>query len=149
MKIILKGTPPSLNRFAGRANSWEYRAEKERWTRSVRAACLSKREKSPGREKIYLARENAPEAASGPRDAMRAQKLAHVRIDYFFPDARRRDPDNYCGKFLLDGLTKAGEIADDDFAHIALEVHGHVDRKNPRTEITVEHDDQRAAEPSD
>ena len=62
---------------------------------------------------------------------------AMVRIDYYFPDRRRHDADNYCGKLLLDGLTKAGVIADDDFAHISLSVHGYVDRTNPRTEINV------------
>lgn len=28
MKIVLKGVPPSLNQFAGRKNTWEYRAAK-------------------------------------------------------------------------------------------------------------------------
>ena len=33
--------------------------------------------------------------------------------------------------------TKAGAIKDDDFSHIALVVYGHVDKVDPRTEITV------------
>lgn len=116
MKIVIPDVPPSLNRFVGRENTWAYRAEKQRWTGLVKA--FARRER---------ARTNAPQT---PR-------AAHVQIAYFFPDKRRRDPDNYCGKLLLDGLTQAGVIADDDFAHIALTVRGYVDAKMPRTEITV------------
>ena len=60
-----------------------------------------------------------------------------MKIAYFFPDKRRHDADNYCGQLLLDALTKAGAIKDDDFSHIALVVYGHVDKVDPRTEITV------------
>ena len=114
MKIFLRGTPPSLNKYMGRKNEWDYRAEKTRWTRAV----------------LYAAK------ASKDRPE-RPFENALVRIDYFFRTAVRHDADNYCGKFLLDGLTKAKVIVDDDFAHISLTVHGHVDQKNPRTEITV------------
>lgn len=114
MKITLKGTPPSLNKFMGRKNEWDYRNEKTIWTRAV----------------LYAAK------AAKDRPAQPLEK-AEVRIDYFFRTAIRHDADNYCGKFLLDGLTKAKVVVDDDFAHISLTVHGHIDRKNPRTEITV------------
>lgn len=116
MKIVLTGVPPSLNRFAGRLNGWEYRAEKERWTSAVQ----------------WLAKRERIKAGNPP-----APRQAHVRITYFFPDRRRRDPDNYGGKFLLDGLTKAGAIRDDSFAHITLTVRGETDAKRQRTEITV------------
>lgn len=118
MTIILHGVPPSLNRFAGRFNSWEYRAEKQKWTEAVLWTCKRVQE-------FGLIPKEPPERAV-------------VRIDYYFPDARRHDADNYCGKLLLDGLTKAGVIKDDDFAHISLSVHGHVDKNTPRTEITVQ-----------
>lgn len=114
MKITLKGTPPSLNRFMGRENPWEYRKEKTNWTRAV----------------LYMSK-TARERPEVPMEK------ALVRIDYYFANAIRHDADNYCGKFLLDGLTKAKVIEDDDFSHISLSVHGHVDHKNPRTEITV------------
>lgn len=114
MKIVLKGTPPSLNKYMGRKNEWDYRAEKTRWTRAV----------------LYAAR------AAKDRPEQPLEK-AEVVIDYFFRTAVRHDADNYCGKFLLDGLTKAKVIVDDDFAHISLTVHGHVDSQKPRTEITV------------
>lgn len=114
MKITLRGTPPSLNKYMGRENAWDYRAEKTRWTRAVLYAAMAAKDR--------------------PEQPI---EKAEVCINYFFRTAVRHDADNYCGKFLLDGLTKAKVIVDDDFAHISLTVHGHVDRKNPRTEITV------------
>lgn len=112
MKIVIPEIPPSLNRYAGRKNVYEYRDEKDRWKAIV--AWLAKAQRT----------ENPYEQAT-------------VRITYFFPDSRRRDPDNYAGKMILDGLTAAGVIADDDFFHINLEIRGAVDRKNPRTEVEV------------
>lgn len=38
---------------------------------------------------------------------------AEVQIKYFFKDNRRRDKDNYNGKFILDALRKAGFIVED------------------------------------
>lgn len=114
MKIVLKGVPPSLNVTAGRTNVWTYRDKKAEWTHRVWAACMASGE-----------RPKAPPA------------FAIVRIDYYFDSARRHDADNYSGKYLLDGLTKAGVIMDDDFGHICLSVNGHTDRADPRTEIRV------------
>lgn len=114
MTITLKNTPPSINRFAGRANVHEYREEKERWTKAV-----------------YL---TAKAAKTRPRTPY---QRAAVEITYFFPNRNRRDPDNFAGKFLLDGLTMAGVIADDDFRHIRLSVAGEYDKHNPRTVIRV------------
>ena len=116
LHLTLQGVPPSLNQFAGRANSWEYRAQKQRWTSAVQ----------------WLAKRERIRAGNPP-----APPLAHVCIEYYFQDRRRRDPDNYGGKFLLDGLTKAGAIQDDSFGHITLTVCGKTDAKRPRTEITV------------
>lgn len=114
IRLVLKGVPPSLNRFAGRKNEHEYRAEKEKWTRAV----------------YYTAKANKDR----PTEPF---EKADVEILYYFPDKRRRDPDNYGGKFLLDGLTKAGIIADDSMEHIRLHIGGAADRKEPRTVITV------------
>lgn len=58
-------------------------------------------------------------------------------VVHYFPDKRRRDADNYAGKFLLDGLTKAGVIVDDDLKHITTIIIGRYDKNDPRTEITV------------
>ena len=114
LRITLRGVPPSLNRFAGRENSWEYRTEKRLWTESV----------------AWMVR-------SGGLKPAKPFKRAAVEILYYFPTAARHDPDNYAGKFILDGLTAAGVIEDDSFAHITLAVAGAVDRKEPRTVITV------------
>ena len=114
MRITLKGCPPSLNKFAGRENTWQYREEKTAWTNAV----------------IFTAR------ACKDRPA-RPYGMADVVIMYYFPKRNRHDPDNYCGKFLLDGLTKAGVIVDDDMDHIRLHIGGNYDRKNPRTVITI------------
>ena len=114
MRITLKGCPPSLNRFAGRENSWEYRAAKKEWTDAVIWTVKASKDR--------------PERPYG---------LADVTIMYYFPTRSRHDADNYAGKFLLDGLTKAGVIVDDDMAHIRLHVAGGYDKKEPRTVITV------------
>lgn len=119
IRITLRGVPPSLNRFAGRENSWDYRAEKRTWTDIV--VCVIK------------SRKLTPEHPF---------RRAAVEILYYFPTAARHDPDNYAGKFLLDGLTKAGVIEDDSFSHITLAVAGAVDRENPRTVITVREVDE-------
>lgn len=114
INLTLRGVPPSLNRFAGRENTWQYRAEKERWTTAVQWAIKAQKAKPP-----------------------KPFERAAVTIAYYFPDNRRRDPDNYSGKLLLDGLTRGGVIVDDSFSHITLTVTGAVDKKSPRTEIIV------------
>ena len=122
MKITLNGVPPSMNRFNGRANTWEYRKLKEAWTN---AAAWAARAAGAGR-------------APPPEKAL-------VIITYHFPDKRRRDPDNYSGKLLLDGLTKAGAIHDDDFGHIDLMQRQGKPSKNPFTEVEIYEKDGRAA----
>lgn len=77
MKITIPEIPPSLNKYAGRANAWDYRAEKQRWPQLFRAYC--------------------PKCK--PMDK------AIVTITYYFPTRHRHDPDNYNGKMLMDGLT--------------------------------------------
>lgn len=110
MKITIPEIPPSLNKYAGRLNGWEYRTEKQRWIGLMRAYCKKQK----------------------PMDK------AIVTITYYFPTRHRHDPDNYNGKMLMDGLTDRGVIADDSFDHVELRLRGEYDRKNPRTEITIE-----------
>ncbi len=113
MKIILDGVPPSWNRFAGRKNCWEYRETKAVWTNKVAWMAKAAKPKQP-------------------------YKRALVRICYRFPDSRRRDPDNYSGKPLLDGLTKGGVIADDSFRCIKLMIEAEETPGKPQTTIEVE-----------
>lgn len=110
IKYTIPMIPPSLNAYAGRHNYEAYRRTKAEWIEIVAACCRPK--------------------PSKPFDR------SVVSITYHFPDRRRRDPDNYL-KFLLDGLSHAGIIKDDDFNHITLVLRSETDRKNPRVEIEV------------
>jgi crossover junction endodeoxyribonuclease RusA len=113
-KIVIPEIPPSNNKYMGNGrmgSNYKYQEEKRMWEWLVRAAVKEKPDKP--------------------------LKKAIVKITYYFPTKHRRDPDNYSGKFLLDGLTKAGIIEDDSFSNIDLVLVGKIDRDNPRTEIEV------------
>lgn len=112
MKYTVPAIPPSLNQFAGRKNDREYQRLKREWKDLVYCCCMPR-----------------------PRAPL---KRARVTLTYFFPTRARRDPDNYAGKLILDGMTAAGVIADDSFGCIELVLRGRHDKANPRTEITVE-----------
>ena len=59
------------------------------------------------------------------------KKLDNVNIEYdiYHPTKRRTDTDNYSPKFIH---------VDDDREHLhSLTIRCHVDKDNPRTEITV------------
>ena len=100
MRLKIPGVPPSINAFVGRKNVWEYRDAKKKWTEAVQWAVKAARWKD--------------------------EPLQHARVvvTYHFARGGRHDPDNYAGKFLLDGLTRAGVIVDDDMEHIVLEIRG-------------------------
>ena len=97
----------------GNSNSYHaYSDEKKRWHRLIRSAIVEMPEK--------------------PFDK------AEVEIIYYFKDKRRHDPDNYSGKFIMDGLVQEGILADDSFAVIEnLKLVGKYDKSNPRTVIVV------------
>lgn len=104
--------PPSNNKFIGRTNRWDYQNEKKKWAQFVQLYCVPK-----------------------PSNPIQRAKITLV---YHFKDERRRDPDNYSGKMLLDGLVKAGIIADDSFFHIELHIRANYDDKTGVTEIFVD-----------
>lgn len=83
MKITIPEIPPSLNKYAGRLNGWDYRAEKQRWLQLFVAYC--------------------------PKCKPMAKAI--VTITYYFPTRHRHDPDNYNGKMLMDGLVHRGYAA--------------------------------------
>ena len=112
MKITIQAIPPSLNRFAGRRNEWEYRNVKAEW-----------------KDMVYLKAKN---------ERLVCLDKAVVTISYYFPTKARHDPDNYAGKVILDGLTAAGVIKDDSLDCIELRLRGWYDKANPRTEIDIQ-----------
>lgn len=115
LKITLPGIPPSNNKYLGNSKSHHlYRAEKAEWTDTIGWVIK----------------------AAGWRG--KPLKKAQVQLIYHFPDRRRRDPDNYSGKFILDGLKEFGVIVDDSFSNVQLVLTaGKVDRDNPNVEILV------------
>ena len=72
-------------------------------------------------------------------------KLSDLRLNTFsmtfttyMPTKRRIDPDNTVPKFILDGMTEAGFIVDDDGEHLkSLTLQTGYDKDSPRTEIVV------------
>ena len=114
VKITINEIPPSNNKYMGNSHNFnEYRREKERWHWLIRGS-LNK--------------------------ALKPQKpleRAIVNITYYFKDRRRRDPDNYSGKMLLDPLVREGILIDDSFDVVTLVLDGKVDKENPRTEIEI------------
>ena len=111
-KYLIKAIPPSNNKFIGKDKRWQYQDEKKKWARLIQLFCVPR-----------------------PREPI---KKSRVTIIYYFKDKRRRDPDNYSGKFILDGLVRSGIIIDDSFDCIDLYLRGNVDKDNPRTEILIE-----------
>lgn len=110
-KYIIKDIPPSNNQFIGRNARWAYQDIKKQWADLINIVCR-------------------------PKPAQPLKK-AVVTLTYYFKDKRRRDPDNYSGKMILDGLVRAGILQDDSFSNIDLVLCGGYDKNNPRTEIEI------------
>ena len=107
----IPGIPPSNNKYIGRNVHWEYQKVKKQWAALINLEC---RPKPP-----------------------KPLEKAVLQLIYHFPDNRRRDPDNYSGKMILDGLVRAGLIADDCFSCLDLQLAAVYD-KGGFTEIFVE-----------
>ena len=111
-KYTINYIPPSNNKFIGNSKNFNiYRREKERWHWLIRAAITSK-----------------------PKQPI---EKAEIHIRYYFKDKRRRDPDNYSGKMILDPLVQEGILQDDSFSNVRLILSAAVDSQKPRVEITV------------
>lgn len=108
---IIPYIPPSNNQYIGRTNFREYQRVKKDWAMLVKAYCRP----------------------------VPAQPLERARVTllYHFRDKRRRDPDNFSGKMLLDGLVAARVLLDDSFQCIDLVLRSEYDGEE-RTEIVVE-----------
>lgn len=112
-RLIIDEIPPSNNKFQGTGNRYAYQNIKKYWAELIIYSSLMQIKNVKTFEKSI------------------------VELHYFFKDKRRRDPDNYSGKFILDGLVKAKLIKDDSFNNIDLILKADVDKDNPRTEITI------------
>lgn len=111
MKYIINDIPPSNNQFIGRTNYREYQRAKKFWAELIFYSCR-------------------------PRPKQPIDR-AIVELTYHFTDGRRRDPDNYSGKMILDGLVKAGIIADDSFKNIQLVLSAEFKQPEAKTIITI------------
>ena len=113
-KIVINEIPPSNNKYMGNSHNFNaYRREKERWHWLI---------------KVALQKANKPQ---------KPIEKAIVNITYYFKDKRRRDPDNYSGKMLLDPLVREGILVDDSFGNVTLVLAAGVDKNQPRTEIEI------------
>ncbi len=110
-RYVIPDIPPSNNKFIGRDDRWKYQKIKKQWAQLVAVYCR-------------------------PKPAFPLQRAA-VTLEYHFKDKRRRDPDNYSGKMILDGLVAAGIIADDSFKCIDLRLGAAFDGRGDIV-ITVE-----------
>ena len=112
MKIVINDIPPSNNKFMGKTYNYNvYQRLKENWHWLIKGA-IKERPQKPLNKAI-------------------------IHITYFFRDKRRRDPDNYSGKMLLDPLVREGILADDSFDNITLILSAGYDKSEPRTEIEI------------
>lgn len=111
-EYVIHDIPPSNNKFIGRNNRFQYKSLKEQWERAIRYECQPK--------------------------PIRPIRFSRITLTYYFKDKIRRDPDNFSGKFILDGLRKAGIIEDDSFNNIDLVLRAEYDKNDPRTVIKVE-----------
>jgi crossover junction endodeoxyribonuclease RusA len=111
MKLIINYIPPTINKYIGRTNRWEYQEDKKECHRIIKEACK-------GIEPCYTS--------------------CKMKITYYFKDKIRRDPSNF-DKMLLDGLVEAKIIKDDNYGVIKeFTTVGMVDKENPRTEVEIE-----------
>jgi len=111
IKIILPFIPPTINKYIGRSNIWEYQKDKKKIHEAIRLSTIGKR--------------------------YNISKCKMV-ITYYFKDKRRHDPSNY-DKAIMDGLVEANIITDDNYGVITeFTTKGDYDKNNPRTEIVIE-----------
>ena len=115
MKYTIPDIPKSNNEYIGRSNIHQYQDDKKMWCEMLWAYCR-------------------------PRPPKPLEK-AVVSITYHFSDRIRRDPDNYSGKMLLDGLVRNGIIKDDSFVCIRLVLDAKFGCKKKETVIEVTEND--------
>ena len=111
IKITLPILPPTINKYIGRSNIWEYQKDKKNVHKAISLLTVGK--------KYNIDK-------------------CKMTIIYYFKDRRRHDPANY-DKFVLDGLVEANVIIDDNYSVITeFTTKEDYDKDNPRTEIIIE-----------
>lgn len=111
IKIILPLVPPTINKYIGRSNIFEYQSDKKKIHQAVKLLTAGK--------KYNI-------------------EKCKMTITYYFKDKRRHDPSNY-DKMVLDGLVEANIIVDDNYNVITeFTTKGDYDKNNPRTIIEIE-----------
>ena len=118
--LVIDALPPSLNRLLN-MNEYVRSDEKSDWRMRVLAA----------------ARDAGIEDAMLPPDMILWSKKK-VTLNYYFKTNRRRDKDNYGGKWILDCLTENCLIRDDSPEWVEVTVNFFRDKDRPRTEIVIE-----------
>ena len=112
MILTIKAIPPTINKYIGRTNRWEYQKDKKEFQNIARLMTLKDRPNKPFEK-------------------------CNITITYYFNDKRRRDPSNF-DKFVLDFLVESGFITDDNYFVIKeFTTKAEVDKNNPRTEIEI------------
>lgn len=110
MKILINCIPPTINKYIGRTNIWQYQADKKKIHELIRLSTIKYNPKI---------------------------KKCKMKVTYYFGDKRRHDPSNY-DKMLLDGLVEANIIEDDNYSVIQeFTTIGKYDKIKPRTEIEI------------
>ncbi len=152
IRLTVNAIPPSNNKYLGNSHNFnEYRREKEKWRWLVRAALadagvLTALWPTPHQSAAPTASPQGEAYGNGQSTTDRRTlntdhyplNRATVSITYHFSDRRRRDPDNYSGKFILDALVREGVIRDDSFDCVILRIEqGEPDRKRPHVDVEI------------
>lgn len=110
MKITINAIPPTINKYIGRSNIWQYQQDKKAYHKAIVMSTIGI---NPKYDKC------------------------RIKVTYYFKDKRRHDPSNY-DKFLLDGLVEANIIKDDNYSVIEeFTTIGKYDKDNPRVEVEI------------
>lgn len=110
MKITINTIPPTINKYIGRSNIWQYQQDKKAYHKAIVMSTIGINPK---------------------------YERCKMKVTYYFKDKRRRDPGNY-EKMLLDGLVEANIIKDDNYSVIEeFTTIGKYDKDNPRVEVEI------------
>lgn len=123
IRMVIADIPSSNNKYQGQGSKktaiQTYRQEKQLWRKYIWV--MKNRMKNRGEL----------------RGTTLPLPSATVIMKYHFKDRQRRDPDNYSGKFILDGLKENGFIKDDSFREIEICPLGEFGNKTKQTEIIL------------